>query len=215
MAIYDLSRSIRDGDPGVAISPARVLKVDGWNASNLALYSHSGTHMDAPWHFGCGEATIDETPLGECMGPADIVRLPDTQPSELLTPAHLGPLADRFESGRSLLLHTGWSRHFGNEKIFRAQLPRIGEALAKWCVRRGVRMLGVEPPSVADVNKLEEVTLIHQILLGGGVTIVEGLVNLESIPGEQCHFAAFPLKIHAGDGSPCRALASDEPFPSA
>lgn len=215
MAIYDLSRTIRDRDPGVVIAPARTLEKDGWNASTLELYSHSGTHMDAPWHFGCGEATIDETPLGACMGPAHVVRLPDTEPAELLTPAHLGKLADHFEPGHSLLLHTGWSRHFETPEIFRGQLPRVGEALAKWCVENGVRILGVEPPSVADVNDLPEVTLIHEILLGGGVTIVEGLVNLESIPADICHFAAFPLKIHHGDGSPCRALASDQPFPTA
>lgn len=214
MAIYDLSRSIRNGDPGVSISPARTLEEDGWNASTLELYSHSGTHMDAPWHFGCGEATIDETPLGNCMGPAHVVRLPDTQHAELLTPAHLGELEEGFIAGHSLLLHTGWSRYFDQPEIYRAKLPRIGEALARWCVEKKVRMLGVEPPSVADVNKLDEVTAIHRILLGGGVTIIEGLVNLESIPSDCCHFAAFPLKIHHGDGSPCRALASDQPFPS-
>ena len=215
MAIYDLSRIIRDGDPGVRVSPARTLEKDGWNASTLELYSHSGTHMDAPWHFGCGDATIDEAPLNTCMGPAHIVRLPNTQESELLTVGHLGLLAESFTAGHSLIFHTGWSRYFDRPEIYRGKLPRISEELARWCVEKGVRMLGVEPPSVADVHNLEEVTTIHQILLGGGVTIVEGLVNLESIPADTCHFAAFPLKIHQGDGSPCRALASNQPFPSA
>jgi kynurenine formamidase len=214
MAIYDLSRTICDGDPGVKIEPARTLEKDGWNASTLELYSHSGTHMDAPWHFGCGDATIDQTPLGACMGPAQIVRLPETQDAELLTPVHLGALAESFIAGHSLILHTGWSRFFDQPEIYRGKLPRIGEELAQWCVEKGVKMLGVEPPSVADVNNIEEVTTIHRILLNGGVTIIEGLVNLESIPSATCHFAAFPLKIHRGDGSPCRALASDQPFPS-
>jgi kynurenine formamidase len=170
--------------------------------------------MDAPWHFGCGEDTIDETPLSTCMGPAHVVRLPDAKPAELLNIDHLGPLARSFEAGHSLLFHTGWSGYFDQPDIYRGQLPRISEELAKWCVKSGVKMLGVEPPSVADVNDIEEVTVIHRILLGGGVTIIEGLVRLETIPSDTCHFAAFPLKIHCGDGSPCRALASDQPFPS-
>ena len=214
MAIYDLSRIIRDGDPGVRVSPARTLEKDGWNASTLELYSHSGTHMDSPWHFGCSDATIDETPLDTLMGPAQIVRLPETKDAELLTIAHLGALAETFTAGHSLILHTGWSRFFDQPEIYRAKLPRISEELAHWCVEKRVSMLGVEPPSVADVNNIDEVTAIHRILLGGGVTIIEGLVNLESIPADTCHFAAFPLKIHRGDGSPCRALASDQPFPS-
>ena len=69
-------------------------------------------------------------------------------------------------------------------------------------------MLGVETPSIADVNNLPEVTLIHKILLGGGVNIVEGLTNLDALaPGEKVFFAALPLKIAGGDGCPCRAFA--------
>ena len=68
-------------------------------------------------------------------------------------------------------------------------------------------MLGVEPPSVADVNSLPEVTMIHKILLGGGVTIVEGLTNLDALTSSKVFFVALPLKIDGGDGCPCRAFA--------
>ena len=73
----------------------------------------------------------------------------------------------------SLLLHTGWSRHFEDDEYYRGQFPRIGEELAEWCADRGVKMLGVEPPSVADVHDLPEVTRIHEILLGAGIVRVE------------------------------------------
>jgi kynurenine formamidase len=92
--------------------------------------------------------------------------------------------------------------------MFRNQLPRISPELAEWCVEKRVRILGVEPPSVADVNDLPEVTEIHRILLSGGVTIVEGLINLDQLPDNRdITFGAFPLKIQDGDGSPCRAFA--------
>ena len=68
-------------------------------------------------------------------------------------------------------------------------------------------MLGVEAPSVADVNNLEELTEIHRILLEGDVIIVEGLANLDRIEQEQFLFAALPLKVRGGDGAPCRAFA--------
>ena len=103
------------------------------------------------------------------------------------------------------------SHRFG-QPDFKSGLPRISEELAHWCVEKKVGILGVEPQSVADVSDLDEVTLIHRILLGGGVTIVEGLVNLDLIPEDRCFFAALPLKIHRGDGSPCRAFASTQPL---
>ena len=71
-------------------------------------------------------------------------------------------------------------------------------------------MIGVEPPSVAEINNASEVTDIHQILLSGGVVIVEGLSNLEALQRSKVFFVALPLKIEGGDGSPCRALAIED-----
>ena len=69
-----------------------------------------------------------------------------------------------------------------------------------------MKLLGVEPPSVADVNNRDEVTRIHQILLGGGVTIVEGLAHLDQVRQERVFFGALPLRLAGGDGSPVRAF---------
>ena len=209
--LIDLTRTISEDIPEVSLETHRTVRQDGWNAKMLHLYSHCGTHMDAPWHFECAEEYIDQTPLDTCTGMADIIRLPATQPAELLTVDHLGPLASSFQSGNHLLLNTNWSHQFG-QPDYKSKLPRISEDLAHWCVQKGVKILGVEPASVADVANLDEVTRIHRILLGGGVTIVEGLVNLDQVPLDHCFFAALPLKILKGDGAPCRAFASTKPL---
>lgn len=209
--LIDLTRTLSEEVPRVTVEQLKTTAVDGWNTSMLHLYSHCGTHMDAPWHFDCGEKFIDETPLESCLGPATIVRLPDTKPREVLTTQHLGEIAKKFPRGNHLLLNTNWSHRFGDVS-YGPELPRIGDELAHWCVESGVGILGVEPLSVADVFDPEELTRIHRILLNGGVTIVEGLVNLDRIPVDHCFFAALPLKIRRGDGSPCRAFASTEPL---
>ena len=91
--------------------------------------------------------------------------------------------------------------------MYRNQLPRISEQLAQFIVENGISLVGVEPPSVGDVNNEEELTRIHRILLGGDVIIVEGLANLESLSGKPFLFIALPLKIENGDGAPVRAIA--------
>jgi kynurenine formamidase len=141
------------------------------------------------------------------MGPAWVVNLDGIEPKALIAIAHLGTVATRFQPGESLLLRTGWSRHVDNPEYYRDHFPRISEELARWCLEKKVNLLGVEPPSVADVNNKEELTRIHKILLGGGVTIVEGLTNLETLREPRVFFAALPLKIDGGDGCPCRAFA--------
>ena len=206
-SIIDLTLTLRDGMRGVTFETARTVERDGWNARTLHLYSHAGTHMDAQTHFAAGPGTIDRTPLERCMGWARVVNLDGIADKTLITPAHLGDIAARFQPGESLLLRTGWSRHVGSPQHYRDNFPRVADELAHWCVERQVSILGVEPPSVADVNNKEELTRIHKILLGANITIVEGLGNLGALTRERVFFVTAPLKIEGGDGCPCRAFA--------
>ena len=205
--IIDLTRTLQDGQPGVSIRKKFARPEDGWNATTLELYSHTGTHLDAPAHFINGGTTIEQIPLTQFLGMAHLVDLTDLPPRALIEIEHLGAVAGVFQDGESLLLRTGWSRHFDDTEYFRGHFPRIGEDLAHWCVEHNVKMLGVEPPSVADVNHLPEVTRIHEILLGGDIVIVEGLVNLDRLGSDRVFLGALPLKIGGGDGTPCRAFA--------
>ncbi|NRB52485.1 MAG: cyclase family protein [Saprospiraceae bacterium] len=202
----DLTLPVQDGQRGVQIDVAKTVETDGWNATTLHLYSHSGTHMDAPLHFGVSAQTIDEYPLSSLMGKAWVARIDGDCTSRWIELKDLGEMVDKVERGDSLLLQTGWS-HRVQEASYRDALPRISDELATWCVERGVKILGVEPPSVANVNDLEELTRIHRILLLGGIVIVEGLCNLELLQGESVFFMALPLKIKGGDGAPVRAIA--------
>ena len=211
----DLTLPLVPGARGVAVDPKYTLERDGWNAATWHLYSHTGTHMDAQLHFGAGPETIDTKPLTKCLGPATVVNLAPLAPRTLLTVAHLGAAANNFPAGENLLLRTDWHKHVADSAIYRDGLPRIGEELAHWCVAHRVKILGVEPPSVADVNNLPEVTRIHHILLGGGVTIVEGLAFLDQLTQPRVFFAALPLKLAGGDGCPVRAFAVEGVDPSA
>jgi len=207
--IVDLTLSLAPGMRGVDCTPACTLARDGWNASTLHLYSHCGTHMDAAPHFGVAGHAIDEFPLEHCMATAWVVDLAGIAPRTAIGVEHLGNIARRLRRGQGLLLHTGWSA-FVSRPLYRDALPPVSRELARWCVEHGVRLLGVEPPSVADVNDLEELAAVHRLLLEGGVTIIEGLTNLEALTQKKVAFMAFPLKIAGGDGSPVRAVAFEE-----
>jgi len=207
--VIDLTLPLASGAKGISIEPANRLETDGWNASTLCLYSHCGTHIDAPVHFGVGTETIDAINVANFTGPAWVADVRPIGPRALIEPQHLGDIAEKFKPGESLLICTGWSAYYGREQ-YREELPRISEGLAQWCVEKKVKMLGVEPPSVADVNNIDELTTIHKILFGGGVIVVEGLANLTSVSKQQVTFIALPLKVAGGDGAPVRAVAIEE-----
>lgn len=204
--IIDLTRPIDAQLPGASIEPAKSIDVDGWNATTLSLYSHCGTHLDAPCHFLPSGATLDEQDLAICCGPARVVDLTPAEPAELLTVDRLAAACPDVRRGDRLLLRTDWHlRHPSDE--YRNALPRVSIELARWLVEQGVSMIGVEPPSVADVNNLDEVTEVHQTLFRGGVLIVEGLCYLNELRSDTVDFIALPLRIRGGDGSPVRAIA--------
>ena len=207
--VIDLTLSLVSGEKGIYIEPAQRLEKEGWNATTLSLYSHCGTHIDAPVHFGVGVQTIDTIAVENLIGPAWVADIRPVEPRAFIEPEHLGAIAEQFKPGESLLICTGWSDYYRQDK-YRNELPRVSAELAKWCVEKKVRMLGVEPPSVADVNNIEELTTIHQILFKGGVIVVEGLANLRSLSRPKVTFIALPLKIAGGDGAPARAVAIEE-----
>jgi arylformamidase len=206
MIFTDLTLEYSEDIQGFSISPAKDLETDGWNATTLKIYSHSGTHMDAPVHFGVNNQTINQFEVSDFYCQRTwVLDLSHVTESYLIEVSDLGEVANQIKQGDSLLFRTDWYKKIGNDS-YRNGLPRISEGLAKWLVDAGVKLIGVEPPSVADVNNLPEVTLIHRILLGN-VIIVEGLCHLDKLKSEMVTFIALPLKIKGGDGSPCRAIA--------
>lgn len=207
--VVDLTLPLSPGDRGVKIEQIRRFETDGWNATTLSLYSHCGTHMDAPIHFGVDTDSIDTLCVDKLIGPAWVVDVRPIAPRALIEVKHVGVVAERLEVGDGLLICTGWSEYYGKER-YRNELPRISEELAHWCVEQKIRILGVEPPSVADVNNSQELTSIHRILFEGSVIVVEGLANLAALTKPKVTFIALPLKITGGDGSPARAIALED-----
>ncbi|MCA9128968.1 MAG: cyclase family protein [Planctomycetales bacterium] len=210
--IVDLSLPVSAAMRGVQISSNKSLEEDGWNATTLSLYSHAGTHMDAPKHFLPDGATLDQQELHICCGPARIVNLAGAQPRQLITVEDVTSRLQAVSPGERLLFRTDWYHRFGTD-AYRDQLPRISLELAQWLVAQQVALIGVEPPSVADVNNMRELTEVHQTLFRGGVVIVEGLANLDRINSDIVEFIALPLNIVGGDGCPVRAIAIDYKAP--
>ena len=205
--IIDLSLPVDEVLPNATVEAYKTIEANGWNATMLHLYSHCGTHMDAPRHFLPAGQTLDQLNLQACCGSARVVNLAPVAPAEQLTLERFAAaVGEPLEPGERLLLRTDWHHRYPG-KEYRDALPRISLELARWFVEQQVRLIGVEPPSVADVNNRVELTEVHQTLFRGGIVIVEGLAHLDQIESDRCEFIALPLRIAAGDGCPVRAIA--------
>ncbi len=204
--IIDISMTLQEPMRGFSRKVAREMERDGWNASTLEIYSHAGTHMDAPLHFEVNNGSIDQVPVQRLVCDCHVLKVLPCERSRLITVNDLSGLFERIRPGEGLIIRTDWSKWKDNPEIYRDQLPRIGEDFARWMSDHKINLVGVEPPSVADVNNLEELQRIHRILLEGDILILEGLCNLDQITADKVQLVALPLKIGGGDGAPVRAI---------
>jgi kynurenine formamidase len=207
--VVDLTLTMHPGMRGVDFEIRSTIDGKGWNTTWLHLYSHAGTHMDAPYHFLAQGETLENLVLEKCVGPAHVIDLSFVGPRDLITVENLMPYADKVEPGARLLLRTGWSTRAGTPE-YRNHLPRVSLPLAEWLAERDIALLGVETPAVADINNKEELVTVHQALLRAGIVIVEGLANLDALQQDEVTFVALPLKLEGGDGSPVRAIAIED-----
>ena len=210
MRLVDLSLTFMPGMLGVEFEPRSRFAEKRYNTTMLHIYSHSGTHMDAPLHFideGMGMESVD---LHKCIGPALVIDLSHKAPSSFITPEDLQRDADQITAGSRLLLRTDWDLH-ADQDDYRTHFPRISLALAAWLAEREIWLLGVETPSVASLlpENREELITVHRALLGAEIVIVESLARLRDLRGAEVEFIALPLKLQAVDGSPVRAVAFD------
>lgn len=66
--VIDLTMPYHNDMAGFSKENSKTINRDGWNASTLTFYSHSGTHMDAPIHFNVSNQSIDEIPVSNFIG---------------------------------------------------------------------------------------------------------------------------------------------------
>jgi arylformamidase len=206
--IVDISVGVHPGmltwpsDPGVQVEPvSRVALGDPASVSQLHLGSHTGTHVDPPFHFIKEGSTVDELPLDALVGPASVVDLTGT--SGEITASDLAQLG--LPAGvERILLKTA------NSKIWQEASPTFpGEYIAlspdaaQWVVERGVRLVGTDFLSIETRGAPGHP--VHHTLLAAGVVIVEGL-NLTDVEEGNYGLVCLPLKIIGGDGAPARAI---------
>jgi arylformamidase len=163
------------------------------------MSAHTGTHVDAPAHFVQGGTGVEALDLTVLVGPALVVeaRGADALTADVLAELAIPLGADRviFRTRNSDL----WAR---GESEFVEDFVAITEDGARWLVERDIRLVGVDYLSVAPYGAS---VATHQMLLGAGVVLVEGL-NLSQVPPGTYQFICLPLKIVGCDGAPARAI---------
>lgn len=178
---------------------AAIAAGDSVNVGVLTACLHTSTHADAPFHVADTGATIDRVALDAYLGPARLVRLAGRGPIDAAALVAAGLSADGPWPAR-LLLATG--QPYDGEH-WPATAPHLTPDAAAACVAAGVRLVGLDVPSVDPLDS--RALVAHHTLMGGGVAILENL-RLQGLAPGHYWLAAVPLAIVGGDASPVRAV---------
>ena len=205
----DLSHTISPGmpcfpgaEPPVFSKPFTVAS-HGFAEQKITLFTHSGTHMDAPAHIFEAGQTLEQLGLPHFVGSAvalDLTRLP----ANVIVVNDLRPFQRLLAGKDFVLLRTGWCEHWGNAAYFR-DYPVLSEAAAQWLTGFDFKGIGVDAISFDSHDS--SALPIHRIFLSRNIVLIENLVNLEKIPAGEFVFCCLPLKLAETDGAPVRAVA--------
>jgi arylformamidase len=197
---------VYEGDAPMVFSFLKDMrKGDPLTLSKYDLGAHSGTHVDAPMHFIRQGAPIDAIPLTALVGPARVLQIADS-----VTAIDLAELNRHTWRGAERVLFRTRSTQRGwmDSAQFHRDFTYLTADAAQAIAEAGVKLVGMDYISAEQFAA--PAPRVHQILLGRGIPIVEGLF-LKDAPAGDYDLVVLPLKVAGHDGAPARAMLRPVP----
>jgi arylformamidase len=212
--ILDLSHQISAGMqtyPGLAgprlesvvsraDSAARLGTGASFEIDSLTLVGNTGTYVDSPFHFHADRADLAGLPLERLVNiPVVMIRALDRV---AVSAADLGE-PDRLW-GRAVLVHTGWSRHWGSPRYLDLDCPHLTADAVRVLVDANVAIVGIDSLNIDDPTDAHRPA--HVGLLGADIPIIEHLTNLASVPDSGARLIALPPPVVGMASFPARVV---------
>jgi len=206
--LIDLTHPIFEGMPVYPGTEPLLLKTEctleeiGFLEKKITLFSHTGTHMDAPAHLIKDAKTLDEFPVDHFYGKAVLLDYTGITGSYIKL-NDLGPYEEAIRDVDFILIYTGWSKYWGRNKYF-ANYPVLTFDAADWLSEFSLKGIGLDTISADTIDTVEYE--VHKSFLGNNTVIIENLTNFNLLPSNQFIFSCFPMSFKDADGSPVRAV---------
>ncbi len=204
----DASTQVFPGDPEPRFTVHSTIENDGFNLLDVHMGSQTGTHVDAPYHFDDSTARIDELPLERFIGNAIIVDVRPLQPRQPITWDAMAPAVESITAGTIVILHTGWSAHYGTARYF--DHPYLEVDACRQLLKRGVRTIGIDAINLDETPDDDHPGVgfpVHHLIAEVAGVICENLTNLSDVDFGDPIISLLPLAFQGADGAPVRAVA--------
>ena len=208
MRVYDLTHTIRNdmpvypGTEQPRLTTACTIEEVGYRETLLHMYSHTGTHMDAPAHMLPDGAALDRYPGEKFVGAAIVVDCRGEKDISL-------PLLQRYDlSGVDFVLFcTGWDKKWGTPAYYE-NFPCLTAEAAAYLAALPLKGVGEDSISLDPCDSTDFPN--HITLMKAGFINTENLTGLDALLGRRFTFVTLPLKFENADGCSCRAIAMED-----
>ena len=184
------------------------------NTTVLHLFSHSGTHLDAPKHFNDKGASAYQLSIENYIFFSPLVLEVPKPDGGAILKSELEPYAEQLNTADLAMLRTGWIEKRTTDP---ERYPLEGAFLhpdgARFLMEHtSLKGVAIDTVSIGAPNAPEETIETHQILTGVGredgrfLLILEDL-RIDSDLNNASRIYSWPLLIEGSDGSPCTIVA--------
>ena len=194
------------GSPKPHFIPWTSIKEDGYNLELLFFSSHTGTHLDAPYHFDKNGAKIHQISVNRFFGKAVLIKIARKK-NQAITKNDIMSFEKKdgkIPENSSVIFFTDWQKNIKKDFYF-FNNPGLSKSAARYLSSKKINLVGIDSPSI-DLGKDESFS-VHKILSKNNILIVENLSNLDKIKTKNFDFVILPLKLKDATGSPVRAIA--------
>lgn len=200
----------------------------GWSVEMLTLTSHSGTHLDAPYHYhptmdkGKKALTIDEIPLEWCFSDGVVLNFNHKKDGDRITAKDVEEELDRIAYTLKpldiVLVHTGADKYWGKPEYL-VKGPGMTRESTLYLLDRGVKVVGIDawswdrplPYLAEEFRETGDASVIWEAHFAGiekGYCHMEKMTDLHKIPRPHgFKVSCFPVKIKSASAGWTRAVA--------
>ena len=211
MKVIDLTLTVSEKIPTFPGSPKphfvewETIPKDGYNLELLFLSTHTGTHIDAPFHFMKNGKKIHEIKPERLVNEAVLIKV-GKKANRSISKTDIRKFEQKngkIENGSTVIFYTGWQKNLNKEFYF-TKNPGLSVSAAKYLASKKINMVGIDSPSI-DLGTDSKFS-VHHVLAKNNILIVENLANLGMIKSNNFHLITSPLKLKNATGSPIRAF---------
>ena len=211
LKFIDLTLPVSEKIPTFPGSPQPIFiqwensKDDGYNLELVFLSSHTGTHLDAPYHFLEKGKKIHEISLKRLIINAILIKIRKRR-DQAITKTDIQKFEKKhgkIPNESTIVFWTGWQKMIKNDSYF-VNNPGLSVTAAKYLISKKTNLVGIDSPSI-DLGK-EKRFLVHHVFAKNDVLIVENLANLDKIKSWKFQLAVLPIKLENATGAPVRAV---------